>query len=55
MESQFQLGDWVIEPSLNRLSRNGHQLRLEPKVMQVLICLAEAGEVVPKEKLMRTV
>ena len=55
MESQFQLGDWVIEPSLNRLSRNGHQLRLEPKVMQVLVCLAEAGEVVSKEKLMRRV
>jgi TolB-like protein/DNA-binding winged helix-turn-helix (wHTH) protein/Tfp pilus assembly protein PilF len=55
MENRFQLGDWIIEPSLNRLSRNGHQLRLEPKIMQVLVCLAEAGEVVPKEKLMRTV
>lgn len=55
METQFQLGDWVVEPALNRLTRNGQQVRLEPKVMQVLLCLAEAGEVVPKEKLMQRV
>jgi TolB-like protein/DNA-binding winged helix-turn-helix (wHTH) protein/Tfp pilus assembly protein PilF len=55
MCAQFQLGDWVVEPALNQLLRNGQPVRLEPKVMQVLVCLAEAGEVVPKEKLMRTV
>ena len=55
MDGQFQIGDWIVEPSLNRLSRNGQQIRVEPKVMRVLICLAEAGAVVPKEKLMQTV
>lgn len=31
-------------------------IRLEPRIMQVLVCLAaHAGQVVPKERLMRTV
>ncbi|HWC18626.1 MAG TPA: winged helix-turn-helix domain-containing protein [Terriglobales bacterium] len=55
MDCDFQIGEWVIFPRLNSLSRNGDQLRIEPKVMQVLLCLAEARDVVSKEKLMRTV
>jgi TolB-like protein/DNA-binding winged helix-turn-helix (wHTH) protein/tetratricopeptide (TPR) repeat protein len=55
VETGFQLGDWVVEPKLNRLSANGKAVHLEPKVMQVLLCLAENGAVVSKEKLMSTV
>jgi len=55
MDCDFQIGDWVISPRLNSLSRNGDSLRLEPKVMQVLLCLAQTCDVVSKEKLMRTV
>src|SRR5689334_4813812 len=55
MDCDFQIGDWVISPRLNSLSRNGDILRIEPKVMQVLLCLAETCDVVSKEKLMRTV
>lgn len=55
MGSDFQLGAWLVEPSLNSLSLNGKTVHLEPKVMQVLLCLAESGEVVSKDKLMRTV
>ena len=54
-EKDFQLGQWVVTPKLNSVSRNGHSVRLEPKVMQVLLCLAEAGDVVSKEKLMASV
>ena len=55
MEENFRLGDWVVEPSLNRLCNNGKTVHLEPKVMQVLVCLAESGTLVSKEKLMNTV
>jgi TolB-like protein/DNA-binding winged helix-turn-helix (wHTH) protein/Flp pilus assembly protein TadD len=55
MEGDFRVQDWVVSPKLNSLSRNGKVVRLEPKVMQVLVCLAESGGVVSKEKLMNTV
>ncbi len=43
----FRLGDWLVEPSLNRLSRGETTIQLELKVMDVLVCLAErAGEVI---------
>ena len=55
MDRDFQIGEWVISPRLNSLSQNGHCVRVEPKVMQVLVCLAEERDVVSKEKLMQTV
>jgi TolB-like protein/DNA-binding winged helix-turn-helix (wHTH) protein/Flp pilus assembly protein TadD len=56
VNSDFRVGPWLVQPSLNTLSQNGASRRLEPKVMQVLVCLAEhAGEVVPREKLLRAV
>jgi TolB-like protein/tetratricopeptide (TPR) repeat protein len=52
----FRVGSWQVEPSLNTVSRNGASVHLEPKVIQVLICLAErAGEPVTKEELFQTV
>jgi TolB-like protein/DNA-binding winged helix-turn-helix (wHTH) protein/Tfp pilus assembly protein PilF len=55
MEGDFRVEDWVVSPQLNSLQRNGTVVRLEPKVMQVLVCLAESGGVVSKEKLMSAV
>jgi len=56
MSGEFQLGEWVISPKLNSFRKNGHTVHLEPKVMQVLLCLAETTpEVVSKEELMRRV
>ena len=37
----FEVGEWTVHPSLNRLSKNGDDVRVEPKVMQVLEALAE--------------
>lgn len=52
----FLVGTWLVEPSLNAISRNGTTLHLEPKVMEVLVCLAEQpGELLPREKLFQTV
>jgi len=55
MEHDFQLDGWVVSPKLNSLRRADRTVRVEPKVMQVLVCLAEAPDVVSKEKLMSTV
>ena len=56
MNSDFRVGPWLVQPSLNTISQNGTSNRVEPKMMGVLVCLAEhTGEVVPKEKLLQTV
>ena len=45
----FRLGPWLVEPSLNRVSRDGTTIQLELKVMDVLVCLAErAGQMVTR-------
>lgn len=55
MES-FRIATWLIEPRLNTVSRDGATTRLEPKVMEVLVCLARrAGEPVSKEELLQAV
>ncbi|PYV94034.1 MAG: hypothetical protein DMG90_00815 [Acidobacteria bacterium] len=56
MNSDFRVGPWLVQPSLNTISQNGTSKRVESKMMEVLVCLAEhTGEVVPKEKLFQTV
>ena len=56
MAREFRLGPWLVQPNLNTISRNGTVLRLEPKVLDVLVYLAERrGEVVPKEELIKAV
>ncbi len=42
----FTLGAFTVEPALNRLSSPEQELRLEPKVMDILVCLAETPNVV---------
>lgn len=56
MNGEFQLGPWLVQPRLNSIVLDGQSVRLEPKVMQVLVCLARgAGDVVEKEQLIRSV
>src|SRR5579872_2227602 len=55
MEHDFQLEGWVVSPQLNSLRCADRMVRVEPKVMQVLVCLADSADVVSKEKLMQTV
>ena len=46
----FRLGDRLVQPMRGCIRGPAGEVRLEPKVMQVLVCLAEqAGEVVPRE------
>jgi DNA-binding winged helix-turn-helix (wHTH) protein len=52
----FLVGEWRVAPPLNLLVRGDSQVRLEPRVMDVLVQLAKcAGEVVSKEELVENV
>src|SRR5215468_10905181 len=56
MVGDFRLGAWLVQPSLNTISRNGTTVQLEPKVMSVLVCLSEhPAEPVSKDELLQTV
>ena len=56
MDGEFRIGPWLVQPSLNLISQNSTAVHLEPKVMEVLVCLAQhAGEPVPKEELLQTI
>ena len=56
MASEFHLGRWRVVPSLNRLEAGVTTVHLEPKVMQVLVRLAqEPGQVASREQLLAAV
>src|SRR5689334_14577083 len=56
MNGDFRIGEWLIQPQLNTISLNNDVIRVEPKVMEVLVYLAgHAGEVVSKESLIEAV
>jgi len=56
MRREFLIGQWRVQPDLNTITNGAGSVRLEPKVMEVLVVLAQyAGEVVPKEDLIRSV
>lgn len=56
MHEEFKVGEFRVAVKLNRISQNGHTTRVEPKVMQVLACLAERhGEVISKDALLQAV
>ncbi len=48
----FRLAGHLVQTRLNRIQTANETLQVEPKVMQVLVCLAEnAGEVISREAL----
>jgi len=56
VNTSFRIGEFLIEPQLNNIINHGQSIHVEPKVMQVLSCLAgSAGEVVAKEQLIKVV
>lgn len=55
VHGDFKLGDWLVSPAVNIISRNGDGTRVEPKAMQVLVYLAEHPGVVNKEQLISAV
>jgi len=56
MHDEFRLGDWLVHPSLTRISKPGTDLHVRAKVMDVLVYLARhSGEVVSKDALLQDV
>lgn len=56
MSGEFRLGSWLVQPSQSSISCDGKTTRLEPKMVDVLVCLVEhSGETVSKEQLIRRV
>ena len=54
--AHIRIGRWVADPSDGTLSADGQRIRLEPKVMGVLLFLAERqGSVVTHDELLRSV
>jgi DNA-binding winged helix-turn-helix (wHTH) protein len=54
--SSFRLGDWLVEPRLNRISRGGAAVQVERKAMDILVHLAgRPGELVERRELLDAV
>ncbi len=56
MTREFRVGEWLVEPNLNCITRSDKRVPIEPKVIEVLTYLADyAGEVLPKEQIIQAV
>ena len=56
MQHDLRVGSWLVQPSLGRISRSGLTVQVRPKVMDLLVYLAQhPGEVVSKDVLLRDV
>jgi TolB-like protein/DNA-binding winged helix-turn-helix (wHTH) protein/Flp pilus assembly protein TadD len=54
--SVVQIGEWVVHPALDSISRGSETQKLEPRAMRLLMCLANsAGEVVSIHRLLTEV
>lgn len=52
----FEVGTWRVEPGLDRIQSGSESVALEPRAMDLLVCLARrAGETVSKEILLQEV
>ncbi len=52
LRRSFRLGQWMVEPTLDRISQDGREVRLRPRAMDVLTVLAlSAGKLVSKRSL----
>ncbi len=52
----LRVGDWLVDSTLNEVRRDGEAIRLEPKAIEVLVCLAgKAGEAIGRDELLSAV
>lgn len=52
----FHVGDWLVEPSLNRVTRSDEVHHLRPRLMDLLVYLAQRpGQVVAKDQILEAV
>jgi TolB-like protein/DNA-binding winged helix-turn-helix (wHTH) protein/Flp pilus assembly protein TadD len=51
-----QIGEWIVHPALDSISRGAETHKLEPRAMRLLMCLADsAGKVVSVDRLLAEV
>jgi TolB-like protein/DNA-binding winged helix-turn-helix (wHTH) protein/Flp pilus assembly protein TadD len=51
-DQALRIGSWLVEPDLGCLTQDGRSVKLEPKVMDLLVYLARRpGRVLPREEL----
>lgn len=51
--SKLRIGAWKVEPELGQITRDGQTLRIEPRMMRLLLCLAErANQIVSTDQLL---
>jgi DNA-binding winged helix-turn-helix (wHTH) protein len=56
VQGDFLIHDWLVQPQINTVEKAGRRWHLEPKVMQVLVYLAQhPGEVLSKERLIEAI
>jgi DNA-binding winged helix-turn-helix (wHTH) protein len=56
VQGDFRIDEWLIQPQINSVEKNGKTWHLEPKVMQVLLHLAShPNEVLSKDRLLEAV
>jgi eukaryotic-like serine/threonine-protein kinase len=56
VEGDFSVGECLVQPRLNTVVRSGKTTHIEPKVMEVLVYLAEhPGEVVSKDEILKAI
>ena len=56
MQGDFRIDEWLIQPQINSVEKEGKTWHLEPKVMQVLVHLAShPNEVLSKDRLLEAV
>jgi TolB-like protein/DNA-binding winged helix-turn-helix (wHTH) protein/Tfp pilus assembly protein PilF len=49
----IRVGAWRVDPTLDEISKDGTSVKLEPRTMRLLVCLAEhAGQVLSVEQLL---
>ena len=52
LSQPFMVGDWLVEPAIERISKGDFKEKIEPRVMDLLVCLSsKAGEVIAREEL----
>jgi DNA-binding winged helix-turn-helix (wHTH) protein len=56
VQGDFRIDDWLVQPQINAVEKEGKTWHLEPKVMQVLLQLAShPNEVLSKDRLLEAV
>ena len=56
VNGEFRVAEWLVQPELGIITKADQNVGLEPKVMEVLVYLAQhADKVLPKELIIQTV